>query len=553
MVSERILYALIEANLAASAAIVLMLVVRPIMGRIFGARAVYRLWLIVPITALAISLPTPQPETRTIDAHTALVGEQFATGAGDSLSALLSAKTHSAMATVTTWAVNTRSEVRSTAYESSPLLFALWMAGALLLLARAFILSDKLAADPLLGPALVGVLRPRLVLPNDFTTRFDAREQQLILAHESMHRAAKHTLINALVEFGRCVNWVNPLAHVAAFYARADQELSCDAAVMAQFPGERQAYAHALLKAQTTIAIPPLGCAWPGRSSTLLRQRIEMLAYRKPGRWRSAAALLVIATLMGGSGYVAWAAQPADPGAGAALDKARPPTAAPAQPPAGLLTELDKKRHALFVRQAEAGNIDVVFIGDSVVDFWRYDNSGNPEWNTHSGGKAEWNRSYVPLKAANFGVEGAHTRSVLWRLQNGELDNIQPKVVVLVALGIADAANHKIELPQIISGNKAIIAEIRQRQPQARILLIALPRGQLTNLSRQVMAPVNNALAKFADDRRIYFLDLRGRFLAADGTLDSMLYTDDLGQVLSPKGYVAWSQAMQPMLAKLMR
>ena len=311
--------------------------------------------------------------------------------------------------------------------------------------------------------------------------------------------------------------------------------------------------AQALLKAQTVRAYPPLGCAWRGRSAGLLRRRIEMLALQSPGRTRSTASLVFIATLIAGCSLAAWAAQPAARGASAASEGPPGAAAETAQPPAGLLTELERKRHQRFLTLAESGNIDVVFLGDSEVDFWKYDNSGTPEWNNHSGGKAEWDKVYVPLRAANFGVEGAHTGSVLWRLQHGELEGIRPKVVVLGTMGIADAVNRGMEVPQIIDGNRAIVAEIRQRQPEAKILLVAVPRGPPTSISRQVMKQVNDQLAKLADNRRVYYVDLEPRFVAADGTLEATLYQDSLGQVLSAKGYVAWAEAMNPTLFKLLR
>jgi lysophospholipase L1-like esterase len=278
-----------------------------------------------------------------------------------------------------------------------------------------------------------------------------------------------------------------------------------------------------------------------------------MLARRSPSHSRSAATVVVVTTLFAGSGYAAWAAQPVEQITSAPTAALRRPTSALAEPPAGLLTGLERKRHARFLTQAKAGNIHVVFIGDGEVDYWKYDNSGNPEWNNHSGGKAEWDKDYIPLRAVNFGVEGAQTRSVLWRLQNGELEGMKPKVVVVSTLGIADAVDRGIEVPQIIGGNRAIVAEIRRRQPQAKILLVAVPRGQPTTISRQVMKPVNDQLAKLADNQWIYYLDLNPRLLASDGTLDPTLHQDSLGQVLSPKGYAAWAEAMNPTLFKLLR
>ncbi len=544
MNSERVLVALIEANIVASIAVLVVLLLRPLLSRLLGAIAAYRLWLLVPITAVAMFMPAPHPRISLANAAIASVPSLPSTEG--TLDGELSAVTRTAAAAATSWAARTRARLRRVT-SSAAIPLALWVAGAVLLLGRAIVRSRTLAADPLLGPALVGVFRPRLVLPTDFTTRFDAHEQKLILAHELAHKNAGHTLINAAIEFARCANWVNPLAHVAAFYARADQELACDAAVITQFPGERRIYALALLKAQTRFPVPPLGCAWPGRSSRHLRRRIEMLARRLPGRSRSAAALLLVGVLALASGYVAWAQQPMDTRTAqstsdAVANRPQPVTAVRAEPPAGLLTELEKKRHVLFMKWAQAGNVDVVFIGDSSVDFWHYP----------SGGKAEWDRSYVPLKAVNFGVEGAHTRSVLWRLQNGELTGIKPKVIVLCPLGIADFANHNIEVPQIIEGDKAIVADLRKREPEARILVVAFPRGQPTHPARPLMAAVDEAMAKLADGRSIYYLDLKGTFLAPDGTLVPDLYQDQLGQVLSPKGYTAWAQAMNPTLIRLL-
>jgi beta-lactamase regulating signal transducer with metallopeptidase domain len=542
--SERILMALIEVNVGISIAVIVVLALRPVLSRLLGAVAAYRLWLLVPITAAAMLIPLPHPSPSPTTAP--IASERSLPSTEATLVGEVSAATRSAAASATTWAARVRGRLRLAA-SNSAIPLGLWLVGGLLLLGRAILRSRRLAADPSLGPALIGVFRPRLVLPTDFTIRFDRHEQQLILAHELAHKEAGHTVVNALIEVARCVNWVNPLMHVAAFYARADQELACDAAVMAQFPRERRTYALALLKAQTRFAVPPLGCAWPGRSSRHLRRRIEMLGRRLPGRGRSAAALLVVGVLALTGGYVAWAQQPTDTRAvgapaDAAVNRAQPLAAVHAEPPAGLLTELEKKRHVLFMKWAQAGNTDVVFIGDSTVDFWHYPR----------GGKAEWDRTYAPLKAVNFGVEGAHTRSVLWRLQNGELAGITPKVIVLCPLGIADSANHNIEVPQIIEGDKAIIAELRQREPQTKILLVAFPRGQPTHPARQLMATVDAALAKLADDRSIYYLDLKGAFLSADGTLVPDLYTDPIGQVLSPKGYAAWAQAMNPTLMRLL-
>src|SRR5262249_36146238 len=140
--------------------------------------------------------------------------------------------------------------------------------------------------------------------------QFDAREQAMILAHERTHLARGHAAINACVALLKAVHWFNPLIHLAARYARIDQELACDAAVMERFLGDRQAYAQALLKTQLTFRALPLGCDWPGRSRGRLEERIGMLAQDKPGRLRLRIGAGIVGALTAGAGLAAWAAEP---------------------------------------------------------------------------------------------------------------------------------------------------------------------------------------------------------------------------------------------------
>ena len=531
---------LLRANLAASAAILLVFALRPIARRVLGARAVYRLWLIVPVAALACFIPAQGPAPRVPD------GVSVVSSAPEGEMEALSATTRSAMNAASSW-IATVSTTATPSADNAALLLAIWYVVAIMLLARAVIRSHQLIADPTLGPALVGMFRPRLVLPKDFKTRFDEREQTLVLAHEAVHEASAHPLVNGVIEICRCVSWMNPLVHIAAFHARADQEIACDAAVVEQFPSERRAYAEALLKTQIARVYPPLGCAWPGRSPSLLRRRIEMLGRRLPSRTRTAAGVVVVTALMAGTGYAAWSAQVAQNIPAAAAPIAQNP---PVAPPTGLLTRLEAGRHTLYVQRARSGNIDIVFIGDSTTDFWRYPPERD-QWN-RTGGKPEWDRRYAPVKAVNFGVEGAHTRSVLWRLQNGELEGYRAKVFVLTPLGIADIANHHLTIDDAIAGNAAIVAEIRKRQPQAKILINSIPRGMHPADRDNTTQTIAAGAAKLADDRVVYFHDISSRFIRADGGLDDEL-TGLNGGTLTLKGYVVWGEAMEARLRELLR
>jgi TonB family protein len=159
-----------------------------------------------------------------------------------------------------------------------------------------------------MGPAVVG---RAIVLPIDFEARFTPAEQAAIIAHEAQHLARGDVAANAAVALIQCLCWFNPLVHLAAHWIRFDQELACDAAVMAQRPALWRPYAEALLKTQAVAPIPPAACAWRARAFPALRDRIRLLKQRAPSAPRRACGVLLLAVLTLGGGYAAWAAQPA--------------------------------------------------------------------------------------------------------------------------------------------------------------------------------------------------------------------------------------------------
>jgi beta-lactamase regulating signal transducer with metallopeptidase domain len=312
-VTNDLLACLIEANLAAAATILIVLALRRLARVMIGLRAAYALWLIVPAAMLATFLPPriimmPAPAAASIASLPVFGAPEAALAQGR----------HAALAIPSTGAT----------LDSAQVLLSVWVVGvavSLILLAvgqrRALARFGPLTADAKeprfarasksgVGPAVVGVFRPWLIVPADFETRFDASERAMILAHERAHLASGHALINALTALLQAVNWFNPLIHLAIRYARIDQELACDAAVISQFPAGRRTYAQALLKTQFNAAALPFGCAWPARSPSLLAQRIELLAQDAPGRVRRFAGAAIVASLMVGAGVAAWAAEP---------------------------------------------------------------------------------------------------------------------------------------------------------------------------------------------------------------------------------------------------
>jgi lysophospholipase L1-like esterase len=209
------------------------------------------------------------------------------------------------------------------------------------------------------------------------------------------------------------------------------------------------------------------------------------------------------------------------------------------------------KRHEEFVAIAKKGSVDVLFLGDSITDFWRRDDK-------KSGGKKIWDANFAPLKAANFGISGDRTQHVLWRLENGELEGISPKAVVLM-IGTnntgfeRDGKTPRNTPAEVIEGVTAIVKKLRTALPQAKILLLGIfPRGEKPDHpQRAQIAQINAGIAKLADRKAVVFLDLGPRFLKADGTLPKEFMPDFLhpGEL----GYEVWADAIKAPLAALLK
>ncbi len=182
----------------------------------------------------------------------------------------------------------------------------------------------------------------------------------------------------------------------------------------------------------------------------------------------------------------------------------------------------------------------IVFLGDSITDFWR------------KAGKAVWDERIAPLDAVNFGISGDKTENLLWRLDSGNLSGkMSPKLVVLMI-----GTNNWQDKPEdTAQGIKAILEKIREKQPKAKILLLAVfPRGaNQADPKRQVNEKLNALIKKFAEGTRnqIYWLDINRVFLekSKNKTLTKEIMPDLLHP--SEEGYRRWADAIVPELKKL--
>jgi beta-glucosidase len=204
------------------------------------------------------------------------------------------------------------------------------------------------------------------------------------------------------------------------------------------------------------------------------------------------------------------------------------------------VTPVEKSRHNDFMRQIKAahGDFDFVLVGDSITDGW-------PKKGADSYAR------FAPWKPLDLGVSGETTEEVLWRLLNGELDNIHPKVIMIM-IGTNNIGHYGDEKPEwVAAGIKKIIETVRAKQPQAKILLLAIfPRAASPNDSlRQKNDQVNAMLPALADSKNVFFMDIGPKFLDPQGNLSKEIMPDLLHP--NDQGYRIWIEAVGPKLQEL--
>ena len=249
---------------------------------------------------------------------------------------------------------------------------------------------------------------------------------------------------------------------------------------------------------------------------------------------------------------------PAPAQAPVAADAPKPADAAPAPvtppavkretpPPAPLATVPAPRpgqwiqQHEKFLERARKGPVDLLFLGDSITAGW-------------TGARDVWSRYYAPRQAANFGIGGDRTQHILWRLDNGEVDSIKPKVVVLMIGTNNTGSNSEAE---IADGVRAILDRLHTKLPTAKVLLLGVfPRGSSRDKAVPAVpadpriARINARLAAFDDDKTVKYLDIGVAFLDDAGKVSRTNMPDLLH--LTPASYQIWAEAMEPTLWKML-
>lgn len=203
--------------------------------------------------------------------------------------------------------------------------------------------------------------------------------------------------------------------------------------------------------------------------------------------------------------------------------------------------------HEQLVRKARQGGMDLYFLGDSIVRRW---GTSDPQY---ADLLKNWNENFHGWNAGNFGWGADRIENILWRVENGELDGVNPKVIVLLA-GTNNVGAQGGGETQVSEGTKGIAAVLRacqSRAPHATIILTAIfPRND-SMAANATINRINARLAELADGKRVRFLNVNDRLADSNGRLrDGMMNADLLHPTV--KGYQVWADGLRPLLVRLL-
>ena len=202
--------------------------------------------------------------------------------------------------------------------------------------------------------------------------------------------------------------------------------------------------------------------------------------------------------------------------------------------------------HEQLVAKAKMGGVDIYFEGDSITRRW---GTSDYQWKANL---ENWNSNFFGWNAGDFGWGADLTQNILWRLENGELDGVNPKIIVLLAginnVGMAPGGDEKVE--NITHGLQAIVKVMQEKAPKAVIILTGLfPRNDNMAVIPEINK-INENLAKMADGKKIRYINVNDKLADETGKLHPGMTVDRLHP--TPQGYQIWADALKPIFTEIL-
>ena len=211
-----------------------------------------------------------------------------------------------------------------------------------------------------------------------------------------------------------------------------------------------------------------------------------------------------------------------------------------------------RERHEAKLEELHSRRIDLLFLGDSITQ--DYEVSGPPEWRDFA---PVWQRFYGGRNAINLGFNGDATSHLLWRIENGEVAGIAPKVAVIL-IGANNLGRLHWPAEDTVAGIEAIVTQLRHRLPHTKLLLLGVLPSERSAWATQTTAVINRALAvRYGRGGDVAYLDI-SRVFMRNGRLDTDLFFDPLltppAAPLHPTAaaQALMAEAIEPTLAALL-
>jgi len=208
-----------------------------------------------------------------------------------------------------------------------------------------------------------------------------------------------------------------------------------------------------------------------------------------------------------------------------------------------------KLAHEQLLAKRKAGQIDVYFMGDSITRRWGATDESYQDL------LANWRANFTGWNAADFGWGADKTQHMLWRLQNGELDGVNPRIVVLMAgtnnVGRSTPLGDIEErAADVARGVSAVVREIRKRAPDATVVITGITPRNDNIAVMPVINRANQQIAALADGKKTRYVNINAALALPDNRLREGMANDGLH--LTVKAYQVWADALKPIFTEIL-